>query len=115
VVHLITVGERRLVDAPGWKRATGCSNCRARTSPAPAQDRQPGLWRIGYDDPDRLAASNQYLNFGKAMRLAQFISKEMEAIVAEWENFAATLLPVANDMSSLELRDHARQILEAVA
>lgn len=49
------------------------------------------------------------------MRLAQFISNEMEAIVAEWETFAATLLPAAKGMSSLELRDHARQILEAVA
>jgi signal transduction histidine kinase len=49
------------------------------------------------------------------MRLAQFISGEMEAIIAEWEGFAATLLPAAGDMSSLELRDHARQILEAVA
>jgi signal transduction histidine kinase len=49
------------------------------------------------------------------MRLAQFISDEMEAIVAEWESFAATLLPGANHMLSLELRDHARQILEAIA
>ena len=49
------------------------------------------------------------------MRLAQFIATETEAIVAEWESFAATLLPVAAGMSSLELRDHARQILDAVA
>jgi len=48
------------------------------------------------------------------MRLSQFISNEKEAIVAEWESFAATLMPAAQGMSSLELRDHAGQILEAV-
>ncbi|PRY05084.1 sensor histidine kinase [Paraburkholderia sp. BL25I1N1] len=49
------------------------------------------------------------------MRLAQFISKEMEAILAEWESFAATLLPAAQGMTSRELQDHAQQILEAIA
>jgi signal transduction histidine kinase len=49
------------------------------------------------------------------MRLSQFISNEKEAILAEWESFAATLLPAAQGMSSLELRDHAGQILEAIA
>lgn len=33
----------------------------------------------------------------------------------EWEAFATTLLPAAGGMTSLALRDHARQILEAVA
>jgi signal transduction histidine kinase len=51
----------------------------------------------------------------EAMRLSQFILTRMEAILAEWESFAATLLPAAQGMSSLELRDHAGQILEAVA
>ena len=49
------------------------------------------------------------------MRLSAFISSNMEAILAEWESFAATLLPAAADMSSLALRDHAKQILEAIA
>ncbi|CAB3790429.1 hypothetical protein LMG27177_02814 [Paraburkholderia fynbosensis] len=49
------------------------------------------------------------------MRLSQFISNEKEAILAEWESFAATLLPAAQGMTSLELRDHAGQILEAIA
>jgi signal transduction histidine kinase len=52
---------------------------------------------------------------GENMRLAQYISQEMEAILAEWESFAGTLLPAAQGMSSLELRDHARQILETIA
>jgi signal transduction histidine kinase len=49
------------------------------------------------------------------MRLAQFIRHNMEAILEEWETFAATLLPAAADMTSLALRDHASQILAAVA
>ena len=49
------------------------------------------------------------------MQLAQFIRQNTQAIVDEWESFAASLLPAAADMTSLALRDHAHQILEAVA
>lgn len=49
------------------------------------------------------------------MRLAEFILHDMEAIVAEWEAFAASLQPVAASMTRLALRDHADQILKAVA
>jgi hypothetical protein len=49
------------------------------------------------------------------MRLAEFIQRNCEPILAQWEAFAATLLPAAGGMDSLALRDHARQILEAVA
>jgi signal transduction histidine kinase len=49
------------------------------------------------------------------MPLADFIAQNMEAILAEWESFAATLLPVAGGMTSLALRDHAPDILAAVA
>ena len=49
------------------------------------------------------------------MRLADFILRDMENILANWEAFAATRLPAAASMASLELRDHAQQILEAVA
>jgi signal transduction histidine kinase len=48
------------------------------------------------------------------MRLAEFILTDMEAILAEWEMFAASLLPAAASMTPLALRDHARQIMEAV-
>ncbi|HEU4925150.1 MAG TPA: sensor histidine kinase, partial [Burkholderiales bacterium] len=48
------------------------------------------------------------------MRLADFIRRDMESILAQWEAFAATRLPAAASMASLELRDHAQQILEAV-
>ena len=48
------------------------------------------------------------------MRLSDFIQRDMEAILREWEAFAATLLPAAIDMNSDSLRDHAEQILRAV-
>ncbi|NML96640.1 HAMP domain-containing histidine kinase [Paraburkholderia sp. RP-4-7] len=49
------------------------------------------------------------------MRLADFILRDMEAILVQWEAFASTLLPAAANMQSLALRDHAQQILQAVA
>jgi signal transduction histidine kinase len=49
------------------------------------------------------------------MRLADFILRDMELILAQWEAFAGTLLPAAAHMKSLALRDDAQQILEAVA
>jgi signal transduction histidine kinase len=48
------------------------------------------------------------------MRLADFILRDLEAILIEWEAFAATLLPAAADMDSQALRDHSEQILRAV-
>ena len=49
------------------------------------------------------------------MQLAQFILRDMQAILKEWETFAATQLPPAADMDSPALRDHAEDILRAVA
>lgn len=49
------------------------------------------------------------------MRLADFILRNMETILGQWEEFAGTLLPAAAGMTSLALRDHAKEILEAVA
>jgi signal transduction histidine kinase len=48
------------------------------------------------------------------MPLTEFISRNMERILEHWEAFAATRVPAANHMKSLELRDHAEQILNAV-
>ncbi|MDY0746905.1 sensor histidine kinase [Paucibacter sp. R3-3] len=47
------------------------------------------------------------------MRLAQFIESNMEAILAEWEAFARTLLPASDGLDMTALRDHAEQILLA--
>jgi len=49
------------------------------------------------------------------MRLADFIRKEIEAILAQWEAFAATQLPAATHMNPPALRGHTQQILEDVA
>jgi signal transduction histidine kinase len=45
------------------------------------------------------------------MRLANFIRENEHQIVCHWENFARTLVPAANDMTPLGLRDHIRDIL----
>ena len=49
------------------------------------------------------------------MRLADFILRDAEAILVQWEAFASAQLPAAASMKSLALREHAQQILEAVA
>lgn len=47
------------------------------------------------------------------MRLTEFIRTDMEALLVEWEAFALTLFETPP--SHLVLRDHAREILQAVA
>ena len=48
------------------------------------------------------------------MRLGDFIERDMERILAEWETFAASHLPAAASMDSLALRDHAPEILHSI-
>ena len=49
------------------------------------------------------------------MRLSQFIKDNIEPILQEWESFARTMIPPAETMSVSELRDHAHDILLAIA
>lgn len=49
------------------------------------------------------------------MKLSSFITTHMETILADWDKFARTLGPAATSMTDLALRDHAKQILQAVA
>ena len=49
------------------------------------------------------------------MRLSQFIEQNVETIVTEWETFARETIEPAQTMSRLALRDHASQILLAIA
>jgi signal transduction histidine kinase len=49
------------------------------------------------------------------MRLAQFITENVEDLLVEWEAFALSLLAPGQQMTRLALRDHATQILLAVA
>lgn len=48
------------------------------------------------------------------MRLAEFIRNNMDPIIGEWEDFARTLVPAADHMGSLTLRDHIQQILDFI-
>ena len=49
------------------------------------------------------------------MKLSTFITGNLEEILVEWEAFALTLLAPGQVMTSLALRDHASQILLAIA
>ena len=49
------------------------------------------------------------------MKISTFITHHLEEILTEWEAFADNLGAVADQMSSQELRDHAKEILEFVA
>src|SRR5687767_15838583 len=49
------------------------------------------------------------------MRLSRFLTEHLEDILVEWEAFAASLLASGQMMTSLALRDHASEILRAVA
>lgn len=54
-------------------------------------------------------------NYPAPMRLSQFVIQHLEEILIEWEAFAASLLAPGEKMTSLALRDHATQILQAIA
>src|SRR5688500_10493133 len=49
------------------------------------------------------------------MRLARFLTENTEEILVEWEAFAASLLSLGQAMTPLALRDHASEILRAIA
>ena len=48
------------------------------------------------------------------MRLTEFIQSNHESIVAQWVEFAATMLPWAEGMTEKDLQDHASELLTAV-
>lgn len=49
------------------------------------------------------------------MNLSAFLMENMAQVLAEWDEFARTMSPAADEMSALALRDHARSMLEAMA
>jgi signal transduction histidine kinase len=49
------------------------------------------------------------------MRLSEFILHDMDAILGEWDAFATAHIPAAAKMTPEAVRDHAKQILTAVA
>jgi signal transduction histidine kinase len=50
-----------------------------------------------------------------SMTLAEFIKTNVDAILTEWEAFALTLQPAAETLTALSLRNHAKEILLAMA
>ena len=50
-----------------------------------------------------------------AIRLGDFILKNMESILQQWEKFANTINPPALTMDSKSLRDHAELMLKTMA
>jgi signal transduction histidine kinase len=52
---------------------------------------------------------------GHRVRLADFIEAEKADILSDWDAFASTLGPSARGMDQAALRDHAAEILDAIA
>jgi len=44
-----------------------------------------------------------------------FINDHMDEIIAEWESFARTVSPASATMDNVALRDHVKQMLQAIA
>jgi len=53
--------------------------------------------------------------WGTDMTLSDFIRNNLQVIIKEWEVFASSLLPAAGAMDASGLRDHAKEILTAIA
>ncbi|KWT07331.1 hypothetical protein AL047_19930 [Pseudomonas syringae pv. broussonetiae] len=49
------------------------------------------------------------------MRLSGFILENIEPIVLEWTDFARTMSTLGEPLDTKELRDHAEQMLRAIA
>lgn len=49
------------------------------------------------------------------MRLSNFIRTHIDAILADWDEFARGNAPVGPELSDLILRDHAREMLDGIA
>jgi signal transduction histidine kinase len=81
----------------------------------------PGGGKTFFEHLTRLFSDFEYdrlsllINLIAAMKMSFFINENMEAILADWESFARTLLPAATGMTELALRDHAKQILKEAA
>lgn len=49
------------------------------------------------------------------MLLSKFILDNLETILQEWEDFACSLLPTDHGLNQVELRDHAKKMLQDIA
>jgi len=48
------------------------------------------------------------------VRMAVYINEHVEDILAEWDTFASSIQPAAKPLSAERLRDHAREMLDAI-
>jgi len=64
---------------------------------------------LAWGGQERRKPNNQREN--NSIRLADFIRKNTKQIMTEWESFARTLIPAADHMTPLALRDHINEIL----
>lgn len=72
------------------------------------------MWRSGpHAQPD--SAGSAIGPSHHPISLAEFINRNLDSILTEWEAFALTLQPAAETMTELALRNHAREILQAMA
>ena len=55
------------------------------------------------------------MTVGAHMPLKEFISRHHEQIIGEFSAFARTLSPSGSDMTEADLRDHAKDMLTAIA
>jgi signal transduction histidine kinase len=78
---------------------------RGQSSLAPAIDTRAEVESSGTPKP----------RGGKRIRLADFITAERESILKEWEAFAKTCAPASTSMDITALRDHAGEMLTAIA
>lgn len=49
------------------------------------------------------------------MKLSRFITEHLDEIVGEWETFARSLEHFGSECSGIDLRDHAKEMLQAIA
>ena len=52
---------------------------------------------------------------GSGVRLSEFVQQHRKKIVEEWVEFARTMRPWADGLSKKDLRDHAEELLDAIA
>ena len=79
-------------------------------SPAPRPDTSNGVAnKLRFYDPSTQGKSQ------RAMRLADFILTNRDAILADWQEFAKTCSPASGSMGLAALSDHASEMLTVIA
>ena len=74
------------------------------------------MTEIGTANDSFILSGSISLNEGvKMTNLSKFITKNFEPILIEWERFAATLFPEGQQTDRSILRDHGKEMLEAIA